>query len=1243
MKQVAAVPAPAFAPRSSKNGSFFLILILAIAAGGYWVYTQKKSAQATDSQIVAVVADEPIEVEAEIIVAVEETEKTLEKTLVAETSSEKVLVEEPVAKKTTVEPSAPVEKIVAEKPEPVQKAVVKKAPVETKVQALNQRFPVKTEFDNIDIRDYQKTYPEVFQGWMPNAEEQADDALRWADQLGPLGVRIRPHTPQLQGRPAFAANVPLAIQDTSGGLGLTAAEVVKIAPDSPAENHLQVGDLIIGIEGEQLKSGNQYRPDWKFMHKDARGLQLMFGEKIDQAQARGDIRLTVLRIPPSKSEALPIVKKEIWSGEGGNQSVGLQSFNIEIPSDGFITLETNQFDDKIHGDGAVWLDVIVEGDYGSQRLLSLPPESARAGYGRPQFTNEEPFTHDRRKYDESLMLHAQGEAKWLLPKGTKRIKGKFAAMSYGQVQPKIYHTNGAIPLTGVHKDHIVQLHFPIGKTGSFSDTYPKNCPKTELTVTRHTAWLAAQQRDDGSWPRLAGYTSDGWDTAWCGLALMSSGDPQYDGQVKKAAYRIAYETVPSEWTAERAMRLMFLSEYYLRTKDEGIVAGIQAAYFQVMDCCKTDYMAGHKVNGFGYGIAGQHYGTGHLALSVALASRTPITTNKMLVENIIRHAGEVSVNGTYGYGRGRRMARDDSRAHSGGQAMSGSGLLGVQIGGGHASAIKEYIERMDASIGDGDNSHATSSLAFIFSSLAIAAADENIFLKHMQNFRYKMTIDDNWEGGFLKSSFSLDLASGEGVTSSWIRSAGYILVLNALKQNLAITGKREFWNPNNIPTIAVSEWGGQVHSYYLRNWCLVKELLGNRAPQELSQGIQALHALPRTMELVPKTREIVLQRAPGLIQKIKNDRALSETQQAYAIELICGLDIKIYAEKEGSNQKIDVHINQPLHQLNWLDEDKAVMFDKSPFSLSTTVEIAADNLAERVSFETKDLEGFDLDQGTRKLSVTKPLKDAAQAEFDGTADISFKIGSTSVSYQRPLKFNTEFSFSNNYNLRRLKLKLKMAPRAYYQSQPLMIAGLPFDCMYPAERMLEIQGPADGSDVKIHEGDEVIVDLASENFICAWVHSLEFEKATQVTIFEPQRHKSISGSINGDLENLYDFDHETSCELIGENSKSIIQYDFGKEVTLNGLDAHYNGFHFIRVWYQNRGKWIPLVWDNYSVSTSHHPVFPDTQARSWRLEIHHSGNMEMQTLRFYHNPHRILPQAKLPQMDAAQFVPDIKPQ
>lgn len=126
------------------------------------------------------------------------------------------------------------------------------------------------------------------------------------------------------------------------------------------------------------------------MHKDAREIQLMLGEKIDEAQGRGDIRLTVLRIPEESARPLPVERKELWVGIGGDQSVGVQEFDVELSGGGSITLETHPFDDNIHGDGAIWMDVSIEGGYGSKKLLEISPEAIQAGYGRHTLETEKP-------------------------------------------------------------------------------------------------------------------------------------------------------------------------------------------------------------------------------------------------------------------------------------------------------------------------------------------------------------------------------------------------------------------------------------------------------------------------------------------------------------------------------------------------------------------------------------------------------------------------------------------------------------------------------------------------------------------------------------------------------------------------------------------------------------------------------------------------------------------------------------
>lgn len=128
-------------------------------------------------------------------------------------------------------------------------------------------------------------------------------------------------------------------------------------------------------------------------------------------------------------------------------------------------------------------------------------------------------------------------------------------------------------------------------------------------------------------------------------------------------------------------------------------------------------------------------------------------------------------------------------------------------------------------------------------------------------------------------------------------------------------------------------------------------------------------------------------------------------------------------------------------------------------------------------------------------------------------------------------------------------------------------------------MLEVKTSESGATINIHEGDEVLVDIASENFICAWVHAMEFAKVSQVETVRLKSQKAITGGIQGDFGNLLDFKADTYCDITGAPSKAVIEYDFGKNVTLNGHDANYDGSCFIRIWYKDRDKWIPLVWDN----------------------------------------------------------------
>ena len=71
--------------------------------------------------------------------------------------------------------------------------------------------------------------------------------------------------------------------------------------------------------------------------------------------------------------------------------------------------------------------------------------------------------------------------------------------------------------------------------------------KSANTVTMMAAWLERQQQSDGSWPRpRGGYTQNHYDTSWAALALMATGDRQFDLNIRKAAVQLM------EWRKKNA-------------------------------------------------------------------------------------------------------------------------------------------------------------------------------------------------------------------------------------------------------------------------------------------------------------------------------------------------------------------------------------------------------------------------------------------------------------------------------------------------------------------------------------------------------------------------------------------------------------------------------------------------------------------------------------------------------------------
>ena len=106
--------------------------------------------------------------------------------------------------------------------------------------------------------------------------------------------------------------------------------------------------------------------------------------------------------------------------------------------------------------------------------------------------------------------------------------------------------------------------------GSYEDTYPFQCAKTDRILSEILPYLAQRQREDGTWhnrPHL---------NAFAALAMLGSGQEKYMPHARKAARAFAAQTNDvinygglDCW--KYSLYGTYLSEYYLATKEEWVL------------------------------------------------------------------------------------------------------------------------------------------------------------------------------------------------------------------------------------------------------------------------------------------------------------------------------------------------------------------------------------------------------------------------------------------------------------------------------------------------------------------------------------------------------------------------------------------------------------------------------------------------------------------------------------------------
>lgn len=868
----------------------------------------------------------------------------------------------------------------------------------------------------IDHNEWNKRYPGPYNGWF--SPDSDDCAKKYEITWGPLGIRTLMHDHTWGGLSAFRRAWPKSLLDANGDLLFDCFEVVSVSPGSPADGNLQKGDLLIAMDGDLFRTALALRPQAPLMKfQETRGLEMDAGEKLDRAEGRGKVSFDVIR--PSAEGTTPTLNGKMV--QDLQVSEELRGKNLEAEIDVPVTpgqeivvrMELTQ-----GGNGSCGAEFIrprFEGSGGTMDLSAQRRISEANGWGRIRNGSEgEPIKYKGKEVKEAIWAHAPGNLGWVVPEGYTRFRTTVVANA-AAAGFKIRVQGRAVPrsLPDAYATTHRVVSFNIPKIGSYTRAMPGGGDAKSVTVAKMTAaWLASQQQEDGSWKRTCGYTHNGYDTAWAGLGLLAHGDPAYDSNIRKAAHFIAFRCPQDGWAVPSSVMVMFLSEYWLRTKDNSILVPLQSQIERIQsEMVYGDWNGGHGLNP-GYGGSGVSTGGSHITLALAVANLTPVKVEAGLVDKMLARAQELGPDGFIPYGRATGTRKfvpnlDGAGTYSGRHAPY---LVASLIHGGPRLFTQNckamYVE---GPLGGIDQGHATQSLSMTWALMATAIADPEALSRHMAAMRWKLTMLRNVDGGFGWNAYRLEYQGGEGLLPNYLRSGCYLMVLNAHKRNLAMTGSPQ-WQAKTLPDLPPVCHGDAVAlGYYQRNWGVVDSMLGAKSPVRLKDGLKRLLAMGKTKDTHGELYTFLKAEAAPVAKELLALREVDVLQKQYFAEMVMGVDIRLSVEPERKDDKevpgswqVQMDAQHPL--AGYFDgieaKDREAWRKDSPLPMEGKVEIvdtAGKSFAASIPIN-KDCGNNDWQTRSEKEAVSNPAK----GPLPLIARVRYTVGSMKFEYDRPI-------------------------------------------------------------------------------------------------------------------------------------------------------------------------------------------------------------------------------------------------
>jgi len=145
--------------------------------------------------------------------------------------------------------------------------------------------------------------------------------------------------------------------------------------------------------------------------------------------------------------------------------------------------------------------------------------------------------------------------------------------------------DGRLALEIRRDGQVRQVTIRLPALGAYSATWPEECQKSAGIIEANAEYIAACQREDGSYQFGSERPErDGLSGCLAGLFLLSTGDDGYLPAVRRQVHALAaaVEQRPTTSNWHLGYQGILLAEYYLRTGDGTVLAGLEALCAQAI-------------------------------------------------------------------------------------------------------------------------------------------------------------------------------------------------------------------------------------------------------------------------------------------------------------------------------------------------------------------------------------------------------------------------------------------------------------------------------------------------------------------------------------------------------------------------------------------------------------------------------------------------------------------------------------